>query len=144
MKDDKPADKKKDITLLQLQRGDEEDYPVNQRDYYYSALVRSIAEDNQKSRWMKTCFFILVCAIFLLMCSAGIVVVFMIANKDNTSIADIGVVISAFGTTLGSIIVLPQIIAKHLFPEDFEKVRLSFMGKCHNDDNKIAVEDDES
>lgn len=110
-----------------LIEGDKEFFPSAKRDMYYSALVKDIVKDNRSSQIMKCWFFAFVCGIFLFTCIAGMLTILNISKKENVSIADIGVAITAFGTVLSSIIVLPQTIAKHLFPANSEKARFAFI-----------------
>lgn len=91
---------------------------------------------------MKYIFFGAACAVFLDVCIIGILAVFIIAKKDNITVADIGVALTGFGSVLSSIIVLPQIIAKHLFPENSEEVRDNFIkGVQEFDQVNVNVDD---
>lgn len=110
-----------------LIEGDKEFFPSAKRDMYYSALVKDIVKDNRSSQIMKCWFFAFVCSIFLFTCIVGMLTILNISKKENVSAADIGVAVTAFGTVLSSIIVLPQTIAKHLFPANSEKARFSFI-----------------
>lgn len=119
------ARKKDDKDLLI--EGDKEFFPSAKRDMYYSALVKDIVKDNRSSQIMKCWFFVFVCGIFLFTCIVGMITILNISKKENVSPADIGVAVTAFGSVLSSIIVLPQTIAKHLFPANSEKARFSFI-----------------
>lgn len=121
----KKKKKKKDKDLLA--EADKEFFPSAKRDVYYSALVKDIVKDNRSSQIMKCWFFVFVCGIFLFTCIVGMLTIFNISRKENVSVADIGVAITAFGGVLSSIIVLPQTIAKHLFPANSEKARFAFI-----------------
>lgn len=115
--------KKKDL----LDEAEKEFFPSAKRDVFYSALVKDIVKNNRASQIMKCFFFGFVCAIFLFTCIVGMFVILNISKKENVSIADIGVALTAFGAVLSSIIVLPSTIANHLFPADSEKTRFSFI-----------------
>ena len=110
-----------------LIEADKEFFPSAKRDVYYSALVKDIVKDNRSSQVMKCWFFVFVCGIFLFTCIVGMLTILNIAQKNNVSVADIGVAVTAFGGVLSSIIVLPRTIAKHLFPSDSEKARFAFI-----------------
>lgn len=122
-----------------LNEGDKEFFPSAKRDIYYSALVKDIVKNNRSSQVMKYIFFGLVCVVFFLTCAAGMYILFYVAKKDTTSVADLGVVVGAFGSILSSIIVLPQTIATHLFPADSEKARFSFIKDNQQYDTAIVI-----
>lgn len=113
----------------------------DRRDVYYSALVKDIVKDNRKSQLLKCCFFAVVCIVFILTCVGGMVVLFNITKKNMLTIPDVGVAFAGFGSILSAIIVLPKIIAKHLFPEDSEKVRFDFIKENQKSD-QAYLEDD--
>lgn len=133
-----------------LIEGDKEFFPSAKRDMYYSALVKDIVKNNRSSQIMKCCFFGFVCGIFLFTCIVGMLTILNISKKENVSATDIGVAITAFGTVLSSIIVLPQTIAKHLFPANSEEARFSFIKDNQqfdsayvlNNSNSTSEEDD--
>lgn len=102
---------------------------ANKRNAYYSMLVKKIIDNNDATQIIKYIFFAIVCLVFISVSLIGIVAILIIAKKDILSYADIGVAITGFGSVLSSIIVLPKIIAKHLFPENSEKVRFDFISQ---------------
>ena len=102
-------------------------YESDRRDVYYSVLVKDIIKNNRTGQILKCIFFGVVCLIFALVCIIGVWIIFNISQKENITYADIGVAITGFGSVLSSIIALPKIIAKHLFPENSEKVRFDFI-----------------
>lgn len=113
------------------------------RDVYYSALVRDIVRNNRASQVMKIIFFTVVCAAFLVVCIGGIVAICLVAKKPFIASGDIGVAITGLGAILSTIIVLPSIIANHLFPKDGETVRFNFIKDNqafdqHYTDNNVA------
>lgn len=113
----------------------------DRRDVYYSALVKDIVNDNRTSQILKCCFFGIVCIVFLLTCIGGMIVIFNVTKKDVLTVPDVGVAFAGFGSVLSAIVVLPKIIAKHLFPEDSEKVRFDFIKENQKSD-QAYLEDD--
>lgn len=107
------------------------------RDRLYSNLLNTIIDDTRNDRKLKTAFFWIVIVIFAVICIISTVSVLIVALKDSPSIEDIATVLSALGTTLGAVIALPTIIAKHLFPPNGEEVRFNFM----KDIKKFDLED---
>ena len=120
---------KKDLLYdMESQYAETEYYLESERrDVYYSALVKDIVKNNRTGQVLKCIFFAIVCFVFAFICVLGLLVIFNISKKDNISYTDIGVAITGFGSVLSSIVVLPQIIAKHLFPENSEEVRFGFI-----------------
>ncbi len=116
----------KEPTLLD---DDQELSQANIRNEYYSLLVKKIIDNNDATQIIKYIFFAVVCLVFLAVSIIGIVAILIISRKATISYADIGVAVSGFGGVLSSIIVLPKIIAKHLFPENSEKVRFDFISQ---------------
>ena len=108
---------------------DQELSQANIRNEYYSLLVKKIIDNNDATQIIKYIFFAVVCLVFLAVSIIGIVAILIISRKATISYADIGVAVSGFGGVLSSIIVLPKIIAKHLFPENSEKVRFDFISQ---------------
>ena len=120
---------KKDLLYdMESQYAETEYYLESERrDVYYSALVKDIVKNNRTGQVLKCIFFAIVCFVFAFICVLGLLVIFNISKKDNILYTDIGVAITGFGSVLSSIVVLPQIIAKHLFPENSEEVRFGFI-----------------
>lgn len=99
----------------------------DRREKYYSILVKDIIDNNRTSQRLKKAFFIIVCSIFAFICVVGLLIIYNISKKDIVTINDIGIALTGFGSILSSVIILPQIIAKHLFPENSEEVRFGFV-----------------
>ena len=119
----------KEDKYLQFVNDDQELSQSNIRDKHYSTLVKKIIDNNDATQLIKYIFFGVVCLVFLAVSIIGILVVLKIASKEAISYAYISVAITGFGGVLSSIIVLPKIIAKHLFPENSEKVRFDFISQ---------------
>lgn len=119
------------------------------RDIYYSALVKDIVKNNRTSQKLKVAFFVIVCIVFCFICICGMIIIINISNKENIQYSDIGVAVTGFGSVLSTVIILPTIIAKHLFPENSEKVRFEFMRENQKNDQsylqdyEIVTEDTE-
>lgn len=119
----------------------EYDYESDRRDVYYSALVKDIVKNNRTSQIFKWIFFVIVCLVFAFICVFGLFIIFNISIKDEVTYSDIGVAATGFGSVLSSIIVLPQIIAKHLFPENSEEVRFGFIKENQKLDQSYLEDD---
>lgn len=66
---------------------------------------------------LKKWFFGLVMSL-LTVITVGSITTFILIAINEVSIESIALIVGAFGSLITSIIVLPQIIAKHLFPEN--------------------------
>lgn len=99
----------------------------DRRNVYYSALVKDIVKDNRVTQRLKIFFFIIICFVLVSMCGVGAYILIRISQLHEISFADMGVAITGFGSIISSIIVLPTIIAKHLFPENSETARFAFI-----------------
>lgn len=77
---------------------------------------------NEQNRILKTWFFILTFGLVIGICILLAVLCIILAKRGLETAGQIGVVITAVGSILSSIIILPTIIAKYLFPpkEDSE------------------------
>jgi hypothetical protein len=131
--------KKKDLLYdLECEYSQSEYYSeIERRDIYYSALVKDIVKNNRVGQVLKCLFFAVVCIIFSVTCVVGLLIVFNISKKEMVSYSDIGIAIAGFGSVLSSIVVLPQIIAKHLFPKNSEEVRFEFIRRNQEFDQPI-------
>lgn len=106
-------------------------FESQRRDLFYSALIKDIVKDNRTSQKLKISFFIIVCLVFIGVCGVGAYVLISVVNKKDISLSDAGTAFAGFGSIIGAIIVLPQIIANHLFPGNSEEIRFSFLRRNH-------------
>ncbi len=106
-------------------------FESQRRDLFYSALIKDIVKDNRTSQKLKISFFIIVCLAFIGVCGVGAYVLISVVNKNEISLSDVGTAFAGFGSIIGAIIVLPQIIANHLFPGNSEEIRFGFLRRNH-------------
>ena len=121
--------KNKDLLYNMEKQYQEQEYylETDRRDVYYSALVKDIVKDNRTGQKLKCIFFCIICGVFVFTCVFGMFVVFEVAKKEQAALSDFGAIIAGLGSIVSSILVLPKIIAKHLFPENSEKERFEFI-----------------
>lgn len=117
-------------------------FESERRDLFYSALIKDIVINNRTSQTLKIFFFTIVCFVFVGVCGVGAYVLISIANKSDISLTDAGTALTGFGSIIGAIIVLPNIIAKHLFPGNSEEVRFNFLKSNHQFDQNQFGEDE--
>lgn len=111
------------------------------RDILYSTLVEDIVKINKQNQCFKTIFFWAILAVFGVLCVGGISVIYNISLKHDIDYTDLCVAIAGFGGVISAIIVLPKIIAKHLFPEDSERARFDFIRDNQNFDLRVLGQD---
>ena len=128
---------------------DEED----KRNGYYTQILKQFTENHKKTHCariaFKWIFFCIVCLSFIAVVTAGVFAIITISKKDKIDSFDVGVAVTGLGSVLSAIIVLPKIIAKHLFPEDGDVKEFSFVKdmlgfdiqapEYYNDKENIAV-----
>lgn len=100
---------------------------------YYTELLQNIVENNNEMQRLKKTFFNAALGLLFTIALGVMTVLIVLARKDGTSINDIVIAASSFGSLLSAVIVIPKIMAKHIFPEDSEKERFKFV----NDMRKV-------
>ncbi|MDP4153551.1 MAG: hypothetical protein Q8865_08975 [Bacillota bacterium] len=112
-----PVEIKQSNTLLK-----NEELELSDRSDLYTALLNAYVTDfdfrHKSNRYYKKRFFNIVMIIFCISIFGAIAVLMIIAFKGVGNSADITLVISSFATILSTLIIIPQIIAKYLFPLD--------------------------
>lgn len=80
---------------------------------------------NRDRYWMKWIFFVIITLTYLIAFSIAIYFFFVALNLDN-NVAKIATILGSLATFITTIITLPTIIAKHLFPinETEKKLKL--------------------
>lgn len=116
----------------------------NIRDECYTILLKEFSDNYKKAhktkRNFKCFFFYLVCASFVGVLVAGFHVIICISMKDGIDFADAAVAIAGLGSIISAIVVLPKIIAKHLFPKEGDEkdiLLVSEMLKFDSDPEEI-------
>lgn len=97
------------------------------RDKKYSELLEEIIDSNRVDKKLKIVFFVVIMVVFIGILASCIVIIRAVIAKPDQSIADAATVVAGFSSVISATIVLPTIIAKHLFPENSEEVRLNFL-----------------
>lgn len=136
--------KKKGFDLIDLADRIEPDELLAEsarREIYYSAYLRDIIKSSRQTEKLKTSFFWLSFIVLACIIASGIGIIYIIAMKDTISFADVGVAFTGFGTVLTAVLALLTIIAKHLFPENGESERYSFIDSAHQYDCFTGNED---
>ena len=100
---------------------------ASKREKEYTNLVREIAKDSGTLHWLKIVYFWAILGILSFVCIGSIIVLINLSSKASIFREDIVIAISSLASLLSTIIVLPKIMAKHIFPENYEKERYTFV-----------------
>lgn len=127
------------VRTVQSQTRNETEYQL--RDALYSELLDKYIDiyetnSNQKQKYKKV-FFIVVLFMFIAIVVVSIIFMFLVITLDKSIAQIITVALGSFGSMLSAMIVLPKIIAKHLFPKDEESHILEMVKNMQINDSKI-------
>ena len=115
---------------------------ADRRDVFYSALVKDIVKFNRSDQTKKWIFFVVVCALLILIIGTGMIVIYNASMKEDTTVQDQGIAITGFGSVLSSILILPKIVANHLYPKNYEEFRFDFIKDLQKMDRSIFESSD--
>ena len=111
------------------------------RDRVYTKLLEKyIDRYNEKSRdnrAYKRRFFNCVMLVFGLVIVLSMAAILLLALKRAFQPADIATVAGAVAGSISAIIILPRIIAEHLFPKDEDQNMISLIQKMQENDSEI-------
>lgn len=111
----------------------------------YIDLYERKAKRNEK---YKLSFFIITMSMFVLLIAVPFVLFFIIACKESASVSDAVMVFGGIAGIVSAVIVLPKIIAEHLFPANEDENMIGMVQHMQLNDSKIremfdAVKTDE-
>ena len=108
------------------------------------AILRNTIWQSRFDTFLKVVFFTVVIYVFYLLCDRGISIILSVADKEDSTASDITAIIGAFASVVTAILVLPKIMANHLFPANGEEARYKFISSLKeleisgNQNNNIA------
>lgn len=130
-----------DINMLQTVKTQSGDRGYILRDILYTDLLEIYidiySKNSSHKKWYKLFFFIVVIGAFIAIITTSIVAMFMIMNMDKSTAQIVATAIASLGSMLSALIVLPKIIAKHLFPKDEESHILEMVKNMQLNDSNI-------
>lgn len=113
----------------------------DQRNHLYSELLEkyilSYESKAKCNRIYKMIFFIVSLVVFFGIIFSSFICLFIVVNKSNSSLADISVVGGAIASVISSIIILPKIIAEHLFPTNEDENMIDMVKNMQVNDSRI-------
>lgn len=111
------------------------------RNELYSVLLKQYIKEyksrSQWKKWYKLVFFIAVLCCFIGIIGASLCAIIIVALKDDPGIYDAGAIIGSVAGIVSSLIVLPKIIAEHLFPTDEDRNMNEFLKSMQENDSAI-------
>ena len=118
---------------------DEQEYRI--RDKEYTELLHSYiaqhAKKSKKNGKYKFVFFCCVMLVFFGVVILSVVSIVFLARREEASFSDIGIVLGAAASCVSAIIVLPRIIAEHLFPKDEDSNMINLIQTMQQNDCEI-------
>lgn len=145
---EKPLDKAKSVSsdklmIAQSNETDNSQAQYDKRDTIYTDLLdeykKQFISKSKWNKWYKLAFFVLAMLVFVGLIFASMHVLFIVANKGDTNAADIAVVVGSTAGIISAIIVLPKIIAEHLFPTDDQSRMIDMVKNMQVNDSKIRT-----
>lgn len=113
----------------------------NARDACYTRLLdnyigdyKNKSQDNQKyKKW----FFWIIMGMFALVIGGAILSMIFISSKGEITPSYLGMMIAAVSSIISVVIVLPKVIAEHLFPKDAETHIINLVDRMQQNDTQI-------
>lgn len=133
----------KDHSLVNAsKKQDDEEPEFTKRDKLYTMLlVQYISSNKRKATWntvYKCIFFCVTVFILLALIVAPIIITIIIVQKDKPNlVVDLAALASSLIGVISAIIVLPEIIAKHLFPTNEDEQMIELVKNMQVNDSNI-------
>jgi len=120
---------------------DNDSVAIQLRGASFTRFVNSFVDDYsdraKQQKKLRYAFFAIIMLLFLGLSIISGCSIFAIAKKEHTTGNDVATIATAFGTILSLIIVLPKIIAVHLFPSAERDKSIELFSKVLEEDFKI-------
>lgn len=114
-----------------------------QRDASYTKLLNDYIEVYREKtkwkKWYKLVFFSIAMLTFLGLIVGAMVLFIIIAGKEKSTVADIALIVGAVAGVLSAIIILPRIIAEHLFPTNEDEHMIDMVKNMQVNDSNIRM-----
>jgi hypothetical protein len=127
-----------DSVVLKKFRIDEE---YARRDKAYTALlgdyILQYKEKSKGNKWYKRVFFVCVMAVFACVVVIPIVLATVLVIRKSVSLPALGVAIGTIASSISALVILPRIIAEHLFPKNEDQNMIALVQKMQENDSRI-------
>lgn len=132
-----------DEQLITAATNQESDPEYDARNQAYTELLKVYIDDyvkkSKSKKNYKRGFFIVALAAFGFIVLTAIVSIWIVTIRGNISPGDVGVVVSALAGMISAFIVIPKIIAEHLFPADEDANMIAMVKSMQENDAKIRT-----
>ena len=119
----------------------EQDEEYNKRNKLYTDLLGSYisiySKKEQAKAKYKVVFFIVINFLFAGIVVCGLIGVMLLSIQGDGNLANVGIAIANIAGIISSLIVLPKIIAEHLFPVDEESNMIDMVKNMQENDANI-------
>lgn len=116
-------------------------FQYNERDTLYTDLLNNYIEvykdQSQDNRKYKKWFFWIIMGMFALVIGGAILSMIFISSKGEITPSYLGMMIAAVSSIISVVIVLPKVIAEHLFPKDAETHIINLVERMQKNDTQI-------
>jgi len=130
-----------DYTLISSVYKEYSDPEYRMRNSLYSYLLNEYINDysakNRRKKAYKLIFFIATMLVFLALVVCPIIAILVVASRRYINYGDITVIIGSVTGIVSAIIVLPKIIAEHLFPINEETHLIEMVKNMQLNDSAI-------
>ncbi len=140
--DDKPIeadDENLNTAVASQSRGQDEEY--NSRNKLYTQLLETYIDNykkKEKTKGIYKCiFFVITIVLFLGIVVCGLVGLIILSIYGDGSLANVGIAIANIAGIISALVVLPRIIAEHLFPTNEEGNMLGMVKNMQDNDANI-------
>ena len=120
-----------------------QDPEYDARNHAYTELLRSYIKDYvQKAKHkkiFKCIFFGIIMSVFAGISIIAIAGIFMVLKHGNVTLEEVGVVIGALASMISAFIIIPRIIAEHLFPANEDENMIEMVKSMQENDARIRV-----
>lgn len=126
-------------TVEKEHRNQDPEY-VRRNQLYTELLAQYISEYRSKDAWKKgykAVFFTVIMLSFAGIITVSIIALSLVAHKEEPTVTDLGTILGSVAGILSSILVLPRIIAEHLFPKDEDSNMISMVKNMQLNDSEI-------
>ena len=132
-----------DEQLITAGISQENDPEYDARNQAYTELLKVYIDDyvkkSKSKKNYKFWFFVVSLAAFGFIVLTAIVSIWIVTIRGNISLGDVGVVVSALTGMISAFIVIPKIIAEHLFPADEDANMIAMVKSMQENDAKIRT-----
>lgn len=112
----------------------------NRNELYTKLLdhcIRSYKSKDKWKCWYKLFFYIIMMLCFVFIIVFSLISINHIALKVSTNLSDLGVIVGGVAGILSSILLIPKIIAEHLFPDNEDANLIGMVKNMQLNDSAI-------